>query len=84
VDEEMRMLRTLSPEARALAEEIDAAAHVEAAMDEPFSAELIFEHLERIAALEDPRDRALVLRIIKARSEAAYRAAGELLLGGEG
>jgi hypothetical protein len=72
MDEERRLLGMLSPEARALSEEIDAAGAVEAAQDGPLPVELAFKYGMRVAALPSP-DREIVLRIEKLREEACRR-----------
>jgi hypothetical protein len=74
MDEEQRLLQMLSPEARALSEEIDAAGAVEAAWDSPASEQLIFQYGMRVAALPSP-DREIVMRIEELRAEACRRAA---------
>jgi hypothetical protein len=69
-DEEQRLLQMLSPEARALSKEIDAAGAVEAAQDGPLPEGLMFKYGMRVAALPSP-DREIVLHIEKLREEAS-------------
>ena len=72
MDEERRLLAMLSPEARALSKEIDAAGAVEAAQDYPLPETLMFKYGMRVAALPSP-DREFVLRIEKLREEECRR-----------
>jgi hypothetical protein len=74
VDEEQRLLDMLSPEARALSKEIDAAGAVEAVQDYPLPETLIFRYGMRVAALPSP-DRDIVMRIEELRAEAWRREA---------
>ena len=73
MDEERRLLEMLSPEARALSEEIDAAGAVEAAQDGPLPQKLALNYGMRISALPSP-DREIVMRIEELRAEACRRA----------
>ncbi len=74
MDEEQRLLDMLSPEARALSKEIDAAGAVEAVQDYPLPETLIFRYGMRVAALPSP-DRDIVMRIEELRAEAWRREA---------
>jgi hypothetical protein len=72
MDEEQRLLGMLSPEVRALSEEINAAGAVEAAQDYPLPETLMFKYGMRVAALPSP-DREIVMRIEELRAEECRR-----------
>jgi len=72
MNEEQRLLEMLSPEARTLSKEIDAAGAVETAQDYPLPETMIFKYGMRIAALPSP-DREIVLRIEELRAEECRR-----------